>query len=238
MVWFTAQTEVDKVNRQVTLDEFRITKVKFATMETKEHEYQAFLQAKLPGKSKVIALDRLETALAASESEEAGVTAFDVNNDPPKVIVATKPSLLVLIDGPPRYRYVGGTNLQLMLNTEATIVLDAKQKQYYLNVMDGWLQAPDLSAGPWSYVLKVPDDMKEITAGIRERQQSKAQEGSKPPSLEQAKKEGKIPEIYVNTAPAELLVIEGPPEFEPIVGTGLEYRQKHDCQYFSGSRKP
>ena len=63
VVWFTARTEVDKVNRQVTLDNFQITKVKFPMMKTKEAEYQAFLQAKLPGKSKVIALDRLEAAL-------------------------------------------------------------------------------------------------------------------------------------------------------------------------------
>jgi hypothetical protein len=72
VVWFTARTEVDKVNRQVTLDDFQITKVKFPTLETKEAEYQVFLQAKLPGKSKVIALDRLEAALAVSDSEQAG----------------------------------------------------------------------------------------------------------------------------------------------------------------------
>ena len=101
VVWFTARTEVDKVNRQVTLDNFQITKVKFPTMETKEAEYQAFLQAKLPGKVKVIALDRLEAALAANDSEQAGVEAMPVNNDPPKVIFVTRPSLLVLIDGPP-----------------------------------------------------------------------------------------------------------------------------------------
>ena len=83
VVWFTARTEVDKVNRQVTLDNFEITKVKFPMMETKEAEYQAFLQAKLPGKSKVIALDRLEAALAASDSEQAGVEALPVNNEPP-----------------------------------------------------------------------------------------------------------------------------------------------------------
>ncbi len=237
VVWFTARTEVDKVNRQVTLDDFRITKVKFATMEAREPEYQAFLQAKLPGKSKVIALDRLETELAAGESEEAGVAAFDVNNDPPKVIISTRPSLLVLIDGPPRYRDVGGTNLQLMLNTEATILLDTKQKQYYLNVMDGWLQAPDLSAGPWSYVSNIPDDMKEITAGIRERQQAKAQEGSKPPSLEQEKREGKVPEIYVSITPAELLVTEGPPQFEAIVGTELEYVKNTTANIFRDSEK-
>ena len=51
-VWFTARTEIDKVNRQVTLDNFQITKVQFPTMKDKEAEYQAFLQAKLPGKSR------------------------------------------------------------------------------------------------------------------------------------------------------------------------------------------
>jgi hypothetical protein len=111
VVWFTARTEVDKVNRQVTLADFQITKTKFPTMETKEAEYQSFLQAKLPGKSKVVALDRLEAALAVSDSEQAEIKGLPVNNEPPKVIFTTKPSLLVLIDGPPRYRDVGGTDL-------------------------------------------------------------------------------------------------------------------------------
>src|SRR6201987_2857016 len=186
VVWFTAQTEVDKVNRQVTLDNFQITKVKFPTMETKETEYQTFLQAKLPGKSKVIALDRLEAALAASDSEQAGAEAFQVNNDPSRVIFATKPSLLVLIDGPPRYRDVGGTDLQLMLNPRATIFLDTKKNEYYLNVMDGWLKALDLMAGAWSYTSKIPDDMKEITKGIQEKQKDKAAEGSTSSSLKDA----------------------------------------------------
>jgi hypothetical protein len=200
VLWFTAKTEVDKVNRQVTLDDFKITKVKFPTMETKEADYQTFLQAKLPKTAKVIALDRLEASLAASDSEQAGVEALPVNNDPPKVIFTTKPSLLVLIDGPPRYRDVGGTALKLMLNTQATILLDPAKNEYYLNVMDGWLQAPDLMAGPWTYASKIPDDMKEITKGIHERQQSKAPEGTAPPSLKQAKKDGKVPEIYVTWA--------------------------------------
>jgi len=235
VVWFTARTEVDKVNRQVTLQEFRITKVKFPAMEAKAAEYQSFLQAKLPGKSKVIALDRLEAALEACELEVAGVETFEVNDDPPKVIFATEPSLLVLVDGPPQYRDVGGTNLQLMLNTKATILLNTKQKQYYLNVMDGWLQAPDLSAGPWSYVLKIPDEMKEITAGVQERQQAKAPEGSKPSSLEQAKKEGTIPKIFVSVRPAELLVTEGAPQFEPISGTELEYVKNTTANIFRDS---
>ena len=232
VVWYAARTEVDKVNRQVTLEELQITKVKFPAMESKEAEYQTFLQSKLPGKSKVIALDRLEAAMATLDSEQADIKALPVNNDPPKVIFTTKPSLLVLVDGPPRFRDVGATDLQLMLNTRAVILLDTKKKLYYLNVMDGWLQATDLVAGPWSYVSKIPDDMKEITKGIQERQQSKTPEGTPVQSLKEAKKDGKIPAIYVSVNPTELLVTEGSPKFEPIPHTELEYVKNTTANIF------
>lgn len=236
VVWFTAQTEVDKVNRQVTLDDFQITKVKFPTLEAKEADYQAFLQAKLPGKSKVIALDRLEAALVASDSEQDGIKTLQVNNDPPKVIFTTKPSLLVLIDGQPRYKDVG-SNLEQVLNSRATILHDTKESQYYLSVMDGWLQTPDLLAGPWSLTSKIPDDMKEIAKNIQEQQKAKAEEGTTPPSLKQADKEGKIPWIYVCVGPAELLVTEGPAKFEIIPGTELEYVKNTTANIFRDAKK-
>ena len=156
VVWFTARTEVDKVNRQVTLNNFQITAVKFPTMQNREAEYKAFLQTKLPAKSKVIALDRLETDLEASDAAQAAIKGVPVNNDPPRVIFTTKPSMLALIDGPPTFRDVGGTDLQKVLNTQAVILLDTKNNKYYLNVMDGWLEAADLTAGPWSYVSTIP----------------------------------------------------------------------------------
>lgn len=232
VVWFTAQTEVDKVNRQVTLDNFQITKVKFPMMEDKEADYQAFLQAKLPGKSKLIALDRLEAALAASESKQPKIKGLPVKNDSPRVIFTTKPSMLVLIDGAPRYRDVGGTDLRLMINTKAVIVLDTKKNKHYVNVMDGWLETPDLMSGIWSYVSKVPDDMKEITKGIQERQKANAQQGAPPPSLKNAKKENKIPEIYLSQVPAELLISEGPPQFEPIPEAKLDYVKNTNANIF------
>jgi hypothetical protein len=232
VLWFTAQTEVDKVNRQVTLDDFQITRVRFPTMETRQSEFQTFLQAKLPKQAKVIALDRMEAALAAVDSEQAGVEALPVNNDPPNIIFSTKPSLLVLIDGPAKFRDVGGTRLELMLNTQATILHDTETNQYYLNVMDGWLQTADLVSGSWSYVAKIPDDMKEITKGIKERQQAKAQEGATPPSLKDAEKASKIPVVYVSMGPSELLVTEGSPQLEPIPGTELEYVKNTSASIF------
>jgi hypothetical protein len=231
VVWFTARTEVDKVNRQVTLDNFQISKLEFPTLKEKEAEYQAFLQAKLPGKSRVIALDRLQTALAASDSARAGIKGFPVNNDPPQVIFITKPAILVLVDGPPKFRDVGGTELQLVLNTHSTIILDTKKVQYYLNVLDGWMQASDVE-GPWSFAAKIPDDMKEITKGIQERQKAGAAQGTTPPSLKRAKKDGKLPAIFVSLGPAELLETDGPPQFESIQEVRLEYVKNTTANIF------
>jgi hypothetical protein len=232
VVWFTARTEVDKVNRQVTLDNFQITKVKFPAMESREAEFQSFLQARLPGKSRVIALDRLQSELALVESEQKPeVKGLRVKNDPPRIIFTTKPSLLVLVDGPPQLRDVGGTKLQRVLNTQATILLDPQNPKYYLQAMDGWLEAPELT-GPWSYAKKIPDDMKDMTKNIREQQKEKATEASPPPSLEQANKKGTIPAIHVSLGPAELLVCEGSPRFEPLAGTKLEYVKNTTANIF------
>src|SRR3974377_1390275 len=47
VIWFQARTEVDKVNRLVTLDQAKITKVKFPVAQDKEAELTALLEEKL-----------------------------------------------------------------------------------------------------------------------------------------------------------------------------------------------
>ena len=230
VVWFQARAEVDKVNRQVTLYDFQITRVEFPTLKGATAEYKAFLQAKLPGKTKIIALDRLESALETSKATES-IKTFPVNNDPPKVIFSTTPAMLVLIDGSPKYRDLGGTELELLLNSKSTVIHDRKSSKYYLSVMDGWMEAQQVE-GPWKYAKQIPDDMKEISKGIQERQQRETSEGNEPPSLKQAEKDGKLPAIFVSLGPAELLVTEGPPQFEKIQGIALDYAKNTTANIF------
>jgi hypothetical protein len=231
VVWFTARTEVDKVNRQVTMDDFQITRLQFPTLQSREPEYRTELQAKFALKTRVIGLDRLEAALEASDSPEASIKSYKVNNDPPQIIFETHQALLVLIDGPVKFTDLGGTNLQRVLNTRAEIILDANKQRYYLSVLDGWMEAPDLK-GPWTYTSKIPDDMKEFAKGIRERQQTMAGEGTKPPSLSKEKEDGKIPKIHVAFGPTELLVTEGPPQFESISEAKLQYVKNTSANIF------
>jgi hypothetical protein len=143
-VYFQARTEVDKVNHLVTLNQAKVTKVKFPVAQDKEDELTVLVEEKLPGATKTISLDRL----AALEAEDLVQKGVEVKNEPPKVIIVTKPSLLVLIDGMPQMGDVPGTKLRSVINTRS-IILYANEKQlYFLRVRDWWLQAKALE-GPW-----------------------------------------------------------------------------------------
>src|SRR5262249_13251492 len=67
VVFFTARTEIDKVNRLAILDDFQITKVNFPAQNALQAQYQAMIQSFQPTSARVIPLDHLEAVFAASE---------------------------------------------------------------------------------------------------------------------------------------------------------------------------
>ena len=69
VIWFSARTEVDKLNRQVTLDQVQLEKVKFPVAPEKEAELAALIKPKLPGATKTVSLDRMQASLEASDEE-------------------------------------------------------------------------------------------------------------------------------------------------------------------------
>lgn len=222
VVWLQARTEVDKVNRLVTLDQTRVTKVKFPVAAEKEAELIALLEKKLPGATKTISLDRLESAL---EADNEMMTGVEVKNDPPKVIIAAKPSLVILVDGMPQMREVPGTKLQRVINTRSIILFETDKKLYYLRVEDWWLQSEELE-GPWKYAKKLPDDMKKVEEFLVSQnlaQDPQGEQSRQQPSLKEAGKKAEIPVVYVVFGPAELIETKGEAKYTPIPGTGLEY---------------
>src|SRR5262249_52867346 len=147
VVWYNARTEVDKVNRLVTLDQVQLVKVKFPVAQDKEAELAALLQKKFPGGTKTISLDRLE---AMVDTDDETLKSVEVKNDPPKIIFSAKAALLVLIDGIAQLSDVPGTKLQRVINTRAVLLYETDKKTYYLRVEDWWLQSKQ-PEGPWEY---------------------------------------------------------------------------------------
>src|SRR5262245_57859946 len=231
VIWFTAQTEVDKVNRVVTLSDFKLTKQSFPSLADNGSAYTMAFQGDMPW-TQSMPLDELETSLstASIEQQQARVA---VMNDPPRIIVSTSPAVLALIDGQPTLRAASG-GLQKVVNTRALILFDAASRTYYLALMDGWVQATSIE-GPWSLAANAPTAMlDQVKAAAASSNQNQVL-GSDEQSLREAYQENEAPTVYVSTGPAELILTQGAPVFKTIPGTSLSYVSNTAADIFRDS---
>ena len=96
VIWFTARTEVDKVNRVVALDDFKLTKQNFPSLPSNGAAYSgAFRQSATW--SQAMPLDELQSSLAVTPTAEKQ-QRVQVRNDPPTIFFSTAPAVLALID--------------------------------------------------------------------------------------------------------------------------------------------
>ncbi len=216
----TAQTQVDRAERQVYLSAMQITDENFPSAGTKEAAYLATLRSLLPKSVKSISLDRLEANLAILEAREKS-KGQPLKNDPPLILFSQVPAMLILVDGPAEYRPVDNTSLDRVLNTRALILRD-KDGTHYLHLFDGYVQAPALG-GPWKVAKTVPSDVTTAeTQSVKAKQVDllagqKNPDTGKFPSL----KSTPVPKLYVLFNPAELITTDGVPKWTAIPSTQL-----------------
>jgi hypothetical protein len=133
VVWLSARTDVDKTSRLVALEDLKVTKASFPSAPKKASEWRATLQRLLPECCRAIALDRLESDLAAQQ-QVAKAKATPLRNVAPRIIFSTRPAILVLIDGQPVLR-PAGSGVERVIDTRALLLRDGDK--FYLHVFDG-----------------------------------------------------------------------------------------------------
>ena len=219
VVAFNAITLVDKSSRTVTLANFQATSANFPSAPAQAQNYLGPITQNFPKHAATLALDRLENSLNMAGSPKAD----RLDNSPPKIIVATRPSILVYVDGPPALRPVAGTDLQRVINTRMLLLKDGSGK-YYLHLFDGHLQAASLQ-GPWTVASQPP-------AGAATAEQLATASGQvdlmpgtpdavtqKIPTLATSP----VPDVFAATRPTELIQLHGAAEYASIQGTDLLY---------------
>jgi hypothetical protein len=223
VVWYKARTDIDKVNRLVTLEDFQITKVNFPAGRALQATCQTIIQSELPNTARTIPLDHLEATFAVSV-DMAKVKFQKVDNTPPQFIYTTQPSLLVQVDGSPVLKpLVPG--YERVINTRAILLLCTNMwyQGYYLYAASNWYSAPSLS-GPWTVNISPPLDINTaLTAAMATHQVDPAA-----PSAPLAAP----PVIYVATTPTELLETSGTANLLSIAGTDLLYVSNTDQAIF------
>jgi hypothetical protein len=159
-----------------------------------------------------------QTVGAATMDKSGGPR--QLKNDPPRIIFAEPPALLIRIDGDPVYRRIEDTGLERIVNTRALIIRDSAGI-HYMKVLDGWMEAYALT-GDWS----VSGDLPFRGTGALNRMVDATIVdvfvggglGAHGSSLA-----AKVPTIFVSTRPAALIVTNGPARYQTVEGTSLEY---------------
>lgn len=227
-LWFSSDIEINSEERLASVSDIKITRVALSDATEPENKaIAAAIEAKARTGSMTLDLDRLIAALNASDM--AIGEAADLNVDPPKIIVEEEPTVLVFIDGEPKMVPVPDTKLLRIENTPFPIVLDPDTKAYYLNGGPIWYRAPDAS-GPYEPTDTVPSTVKDLLQLTDEQKAELANRiGVDSKDAAQATQ---VPKILVATSATELIVINGEPQFTPLVGADLLYVENTESALF------
>jgi len=247
-IWIEGRTSVDKTSRMVTLDQLTVTKMSFPTRAKQVADYQRALDDNLHDVIREMALDRLHEQLEIMRAAETGY-AVPVRNDPPEIVFATVPAILVTIDGEPVFKSVPDTELDRAINTRVLLLKDHEDR-LYLHVFDGWMKATRLD-GEWTVDEQPSRALSDAQTEVLKAGNIDLLTGGNPDSSDQpvddhqgdgggqaqqqdlpSLSKGPVPKILIATKPTELIVTDGAPDYVPIDGTDLLYVKNSSADIF------
>lgn len=169
----------------------------------------------------------IDLSLAGIKSRlTAQASAQDLRNTPPKFIYSDQPAILISIDGEPRLRAIGNSDLERVVNTPFPVVYDRATRRYYFYGSSVWFTTDDLTRGRWSQVSRPPAS---VVALFTDRGSATASEQGKPPLPADQLRRARI---FVATEPTELISTDGRPALQPLVGSELLTVSNTDSDLF------
>jgi hypothetical protein len=219
-----ADTRVSVEERLVDFSTFRITQSNFpnASKEQMSAAVEA-ITSSIPVHERVIALDRVMAFVDASSIIPKNVNG--VKADPPAVFYSTRLAVLVNLDGDPIWSPIANNDLRFAVNTNWDLFEHAPTSSYYLRNDKVWLKASAVS-GPWSAAGALPASFQKLPADDNwtdVRAALPTQKAAAAPV---------VPTVFVSTSPAELILLRGAPQYEPVPGTKLLWVRNTESDVF------
>jgi len=206
-VWITGRIDVDRDARMVDFFDIKIPTVAFPeASEEQQQKLAAFLEREIPKWDLEVELDRVIPLL--ENAEVALNEAAELKNTPPKIIIKYTPAVLILIDGEPKLEEIENSTLERVVNTPYVIL--KYKSTYYLASDTMWFEAWSIT-GPWTEARSLPKDVQQVDDQLKKQQQ---EQGASAP--EEQGEDDRVPEMVVSIEPAELIFIDGKPEFTPL----------------------
>jgi hypothetical protein len=210
-VWISARVDVDRDARLVSFRDIRIPRVRFAEASaTDQAALVTLLEQQIANWNLEMDLD--EFIPLADLAQHEGSADVGLTHNPPRIIIATEPTTLVLLDGPERRQVMTAPaaaaqeKLERVVNTPAVIVFHPARKAYYLaGGGDLWYTATR-ATGPYAPASSVPGSVNALSPNL--------DPDDPPPS-------GTPPAVIVATEPTEVIVVAGQPQYAPLPDANL-----------------
>jgi hypothetical protein len=142
----------------------------------------------------------------------------------PAIVLATRPTELIVTSGQPQMAPVEGSSLLSMSNADHAVFVYPASNTYYVLLSGRWFSAAQLT-GPWQYVpaASLPADFAKISPHDPKANVLVSVPGT--PQAKEAAIAATIPQTAaVSRAKATLgVTYDGTPRFAPITGTTLQY---------------
>ncbi len=218
-----AHTRVSVEQRLVDFSSFGIIRSNFpgATREQAGAAVAA-IKASMPVRERVIALDRVLAYLDASSIRPKNVDG--VKADPPVVFFSTRPAVVVNLDGNPVWSPIQGNELRVAVNTNWDLFEHPSSKTLFLRHETTWMKASDLN-GPWVAAGQLPASFAKLPADENWKEVRAALPGRTVAA-------SALPTVFVSTKPAELILLRGQPQYEPVGGTRLLWVRNTEADVF------
>jgi hypothetical protein len=211
VVEMKGNTNIDNVAKVAIITNPQVTGTYFPSMDKADADKMEQLFKTFVPQTFSVSLH----SLIASTPKKEAPAAAQLNNDPPKIFVGYRPSILLSVNGEPVLSEVPNTNLKFVVNTQWPLFFDTATSTYYLAVGQQWLTANSLE-GQWSTTKKLPPDMSKVP---QDKQWSALKKFIPPP----AKTGGVTPDVFYSDKPAEVILFDGQPVYAQIPDTQLEY---------------
>jgi hypothetical protein len=165
----------------------------------------------------------LASVLASMQAQKALPKGVNLNQQPPTIFYSEKPGILVVFDGQPILAPIQGTNLKYAVNTNWNVIFNGADSRYYLLDTDHWISSAS-AQGPWAPAT-APSSFSQIPDNANWTQ-VRANLSAAAPAASQ------VPQVFVSTTTADMILINGAPQLAAISGTQLKYVSNTDSALF------
>jgi hypothetical protein len=197
-----------------------VTEVMFPNADrSQQRTLEELLEKNFEDAARWTSLDRLIAAVSALEEQQAA--AKSLKSDPPRIIIASTPTVLVVLEGEPKLQRIEGSDLMRVINTPYRMVYDTLDRTYFLQGGAHWYSTQNVE-GDWDLISDLPSSIQKLV----EEDESSAPSNAGTSILDTP------PDVIVSTEPAEILVTDGDPTYSPISGTGLLFVSNTDRDAF------